>query len=117
MEAVQGNISCSQLCHGTQRSYTHQINYSLPLSQLSSLGDLVPLMKKGLQGITDKVGPKDQKAWTEAQNAGENHVKRNQQEEAKIELGGGKGGQAEKPGGELLEVIRAVKLAAEEEQF
>lgn len=41
----------------------------------------------------------------------------NQQEEAKMELGGGKGGQAGKPGGELVEVIRAVKLAPGEEQF
>lgn len=40
----------------------------------------------------------------------------NQQEEAKVELGGGKGGRGEKPS-ELLEVIRAVKLAPGEEQF
>lgn len=75
MEAVQGNTSCSQLCHDTQRSYARQINYSLPFSQLSSLIDLVSLMKKGLQRITDKVGLKEQKVWTEAQRAGKHHVK------------------------------------------
>ncbi|KAJ7409601.1 hypothetical protein WISP_113789 [Willisornis vidua] len=42
--------------------------------QLSSV-DLVSLMKKGLQRIPDEVGLKDQKAWTEAQHAGEHHIK------------------------------------------
>lgn len=62
--------------HETQRSYAHQINYSLLFSQLRSLVDLVSLMmKKGLQRITGKVQPKEQKVWTEAQHAGKHHVK------------------------------------------
>jgi len=47
----------------------------LPFSQLSSLVDLVSLMKKGLQRITDKVGQKVKEVWTEAQHAGKHHVK------------------------------------------
>lgn len=37
--------------------------------------DLVPLMKEGLQRITNEVGPNEQKAWTEAECAGKHPVK------------------------------------------